>query len=234
MTPYNFEENQLRIEEDKKRKIRQAYIAQQDKTKWSSVLDKRFNQMGDALSSLDPRLWTLFQTKAAPPPAVMPTASPGALAINNPVEQIDFQNRAALRARNFHPDYINNVLTNPVFATTKKRMIEQGVISDVPTNVSAATPYQPPLVQTLNPDVQNVFANLGVGQKRIPNLEKVAKEAAPAATGKMDYLSLLKILGMVNSPQATSNVNKGITPGVTPGVAGSRIQEEDLYARYRR
>ena len=147
MTPYNFEENQLRIEEDKKRKIRQAYIAQQDKTKWSSVLVE--NQYGGG-----------------------------------------------------------------------------GLVD--------STPYQPPLVQTLNPDVQNVFANLGVGQKRIPNLEKVAKEAAPAATGKMDYLSLLKILGMVNSPQATSNVNKGITPGVTPGVAGSRIQEEDLYARYRR
>ena len=55
------------------------------------------------------------------------------------------------------------------------------------------------------------------------------------ATGGMDFMSLLKILGMVNSgSQTQSNVTPGITPGITPAVAGTKIQDEDLYARYRR
>tara|TARA_R100001530_G_C4321307_1_gene155893 strand:- start:4767 stop:5516 length:750 start_codon:yes stop_codon:yes gene_type:complete len=64
--------------------------------------------------------------------------------------------------------------------------------------------------------------------------DPVAKAAA-SSTGGMDYLSLLKILGMVNAGNQTQrNVKPAITPGITPAVAGAKIQDEDLYAKYRR
>ena len=71
-------------------------------------------------------------------------------------------------------------------------------------------------------------------------LANVNKSTAPTqaltgAGGGMDYMTLLKILGMMQGGnQNQSNVKPGITPGITPGVAGNRIEEQDLYARNRR
>ncbi len=61
-------------------------------------------------------------------------------------------------------------------------------------------------------------------------------EALNTATGGMDYMNLLKILSMVQGgglKTSTTSTPK-ITPGITPAVAGTKIQDEDLYARYRR
>lgn len=65
------------------------------------------------------------------------------------------------------------------------------------------------------------------------NKSTAPTEALAAATGGMDYMTLLKILGMMQGGNSKP-VTPGITPGVTPGVAGSRIEEQDLYARNRR
>jgi len=59
-------------------------------------------------------------------------------------------------------------------------------------------------------------------------------EALNTATGGgMDYMNLLKILAMVQGGGSKTSTPK-ITPGITPAVAGTKIQDEDLYARYRR
>ena len=69
-------------------------------------------------------------------------------------------------------------------------------------------------------------------------LANVNKNTAPTqaltgAGGGMDYMTLLKILGMMQGVNSKP-VTPGITPGVTSAVAGTKIQDEDLYARYRR
>lgn len=115
-----------------------------------------------------------------------------------------------------------------------QELLAQPWTPNMQTQIDNLTKYG----KNLNPTQRAFQAKLESSVGDVYNLgaKSGLKEAAtPAAAGKgIDYLSLLKILGMVNSPQATSNVNKGITPGVTPGVAGAKIKEEDLYARYRR
>lgn len=88
------------------------------------------------------------------------------------------------------------------------------------------------LVKT--PNVLQSQLQKGIGSAYNLDTGKAATTAA-TATGGMDYMNLLKILGMVNSgSQTQSNVKPAITPGITPAVAGTKIQDEDLYARYRR
>ncbi len=82
-----------------------------------------------------------------------------------------------------------------------------------------------------NPNVLQSQLQKGIGSAYNLGTGK----AATTATGGMDYMNLLKILGMVNSgSQTQSNVKPAITPGITPAVAGAKIEDEDLYARYRR
>ena len=62
------------------------------------------------------------------------------------------------------------------------------------------------------------------------------EEKEQLAWGSDYYMNLLKILAMVQgggSKTSTTSTPK-ITPGITPAVAGVKIQDEDLYARYRR
>tara|TARA_R110000796_G_scaffold24798_5_gene70395 strand:- start:5815 stop:6579 length:765 start_codon:yes stop_codon:yes gene_type:complete len=118
-------------------------------------------------------------------------------------------------------------------------LMSMGYIERNPTTVSdiAAQPYSiAQQTQLRNAERLKTGIPVGMDQWLKPTGETpAATEALGAATGGVDYMSLLKILGMFNSGnQKQSNVKPGITPGVTPGVAGSRIQEEDLYGKYRR
>jgi len=229
---------QERNDKEKERRRLIAGLANENPQEelYFSVLDKR---MRDNKSMLDP-LWNLFKTNTPTPPVQMQPSSPEALAINSPYEQ----NLSSLTKKypTLDNEYLKNVLTNPTFAGTRQKYVDQGIIGG-PINtvvnpitktgggVVDSTPFKPNQLNTLNPDVQTVLNNLGIGGKGTEDLPKIAEAAA--ATGGMDYMSLLKILGMMGGSNSKA-VTPGITPGVTPGVAGSRIQEEDLYAKYRR
>jgi len=236
---------QERIDKEKERRRLIAGLANENPQDelYFSVLDKR---MRDNKSMLDP-LWNLFKTNTPTPPVQMQPSSPEALAINSPYEQ----NLYSLKKRfpTFDDKYLDAVLTNPTFAGTRQKYVDQGIIGG-PINtivnhtrvvnpitktgggVVDSTPFKPNQLYTLPPGVQTVLNNLGIKGKGTEDLPKIAEAAA---TGGMDYMSLLKILGMVNSgSQTQSNVRPAITPGITPAVAGTKIQDEDLYARYRR
>ena len=230
---------QERIDKEKERRRLIAGLANENPQDelYFSVLDKR---MRDNKSMLDP-LWNLFKTNTPTPPVQMQPSSPEALAINSPYEQNLFS--LTKKYPTLNNEYLKDVLTNPTFAGTRQKYVDQGIIGG-PINtvvnpitktgggVVDSTPFKPNQLNTLNPDVQTVLNNLGIKGKGTEDLPKIAEAAA---TGGMDYMSLLKILGMVNSgSQTQSNVRPAITPGITPAVAGTKIQDEDLYARYRR
>jgi len=118
-------------------------------------------------------------------------------------------------------------------------LMNMGYLPEETSSVSAIAGEQYSIAQQAqlrNAERLKTGIPVGMDQWLKPTGETpAATEALGAATGGMDYMSLLKILGMFNSGnQKQSNVKPGITPGVTPGVSGSRIQEEDLYAKYRR
>mgnify|MGYP003658260465 CR=1 FL=1 len=118
-------------------------------------------------------------------------------------------------------------------------LMNMGYLPEETSSVSAiaAQPYSiAQQAQLRNAERLKTGIPVGMDQWLKPTGETpAATEALGAATGGVDYMSLLKILGMFNSGnQKQSNVKPGITPGITPGVAGSRIQEEDLYGKYRR
>ncbi len=185
------------------------------------------------MSYYNPMTWSLFKTEEEKiNPTLAPNARPEVQAMT-PERQIYNQNIMNLMNRGFDEGYAKMVLENPSMAET---FFNQGLLVDLPKNTGAAMAYQAPQVpplQNLNPDVKEVLSNLGVKGKGTENLSKAA--AAAETTSGMDYMSLLKILGMVNSgSQTQSNVTPAITPGITPAVAGAKIEDEDLYARYRR
>lgn len=122
-------------------------------------------------------------------------------------------------------------------------LMSMGYIERNPTTVSDFTGL--PLSESQQIGLANAENTTPAGNISLSALQKGVNfnretlpqktEALGAATGGMDYMNLLKILSMVNSgSQKQSNVRPGITPGITPAVAGTKIQDEDLYARYRR
>ena len=86
-----------------------------------------------------------------------------------------------------------------------------------------------------NPNVLQSQLQKGIGSAYNLDTGKAETAATTATTGGMDYMNLLKILAMVQGGGGGSTTSTPkITPGITPAVAGAKIQDEDLYARYRR
>ena len=183
-----------------------------------------------------PMTWSLFKTEEE---KINPTLAPDARPVvqeMTPEKQIYNQNFRTLTnvgIGGYDPRYAEAILTDPSYAITKQKMIDSGLLAEVPKTAVSAMAYTPPSVpvlKNLNPDVQEVLGNLGIQGK---GTEDLSKGAATAATSGMDYMNLLKILAMVQGGGSKTSTPK-ITPGITPAVAGAKIQDEDLYARYRR
>ena len=179
--------------------------------------------------------WQLFKTDEE---KINPTLAPNARPVvqeMTPEKQIYNQNFRTLTnvgIGGYDPRYAEAILTDPSYAITKQKMIDSGLLAEVPKTTVSAMAYTPPSVpvlKNLNPDVQEVLGNLGIQGKGTEDLSKAA------ATSSMDYMNLLNMLAMVQGGGGGSTTSTPeITPGITPAVAGTKIEDEDLYARYRR
>lgn len=93
--------------------------------------------------------------------------------------------------------------------------------------------YEPPMVQTLKPDVQSVFKNLGVDTNIMSDTPSATTNKGTVATPVVGGNNLLSLLPFLSSSMAQNKTTPAAMPTAVanPGLFAQR--EKDLYSMFR-
>ena len=181
--------------------------------------------------------WGLFDIFKDEVPARVEGTSQAVLDMSpaNQIYRSNYRTLTNVGVGGYDPKMAEAILTNPVFETTKQKMIDSGLLMDdrLTDTQKLAAATEVPMLQTLEPDVQSVFKNLGVDASTMSDTSSATTNENTVAKPVMGTSNMMNFLPFLMA--ASKNNQPTVTPMLTavanPGLFEQR--EKDLYSMFR-